>query len=142
MEKISTQEQKSIPEDKKEFNLLSSVMHQVDNPKAQEPHTHDTYTNVSDEQEVAETEPTPEELYKDSVRALEKVWIALTGQEKLIPVARDDVTIHHIKPTRVLRKQMVKGINERQRAHLYNCLVWVEAAIHDTLNIADEIKWE
>jgi hypothetical protein len=137
---IATQEQKSTLEDKKEFNLVGSVIHDIKLPKItlEEP---PESTPIPEGEEIAtgkEFGPTPIELYEQTVKALEKVWIPLTGQEHLIATASDDIILHHVKPTRKIRVKLMKGLDESRRIHLRNCAIWVKAILEDIVRIDDD----
>jgi hypothetical protein len=141
VEKISAKEQESALEGKREFNLVGSVMHDIKLPKLQpEPEEEEgsEATLVPEEEHLAtgkEFGPTPQEGYENGLRGLEKAWIAFTGEEHLIPSASDDLTQHHIVPTRKVRIKIVKGLDEQRRLHLRNCATYLIGVLEDIVKI-------
>jgi hypothetical protein len=97
-----------------------------------------TAVPVPEEEKLAtgkEFGPTPLELYERSLRGFEKSWMALTGEDHLIASAADDLTQHHIAPTRKVRVKLVKGLDEQRRLHLRNCATYMIAVLEDVVKI-------
>jgi hypothetical protein len=131
-ETTSLKEEESSQKSQKEFNLVSSVMSQIQLPP--KPIDKETRLPMPQDKELK----SPLELYGDAVDSIADLWKAIADKDN-IPTKSHDVQVDYIQKSRKFRLRMLKGLDEDRRAHFHNQLVWLEMLINDTLNMDNQL---
>jgi len=82
---------------------------------------------------------TPEELYTEVVKGLERAWIAMTDKDHL-PGVKEDVLLDYIKPSDKHRLRMLKGLGYGEAVNCINILTWTDMCIQRTLRMWKDIS--
>lgn len=89
--------------------------------------------------EIGEKGKTVSEQLREIRAAAITLFQRLT-EKRYMPAQDDDIILDFIKPTREFRKGLILELDEHAKAHLYNDLGAVDAAVQDMLEILEQNK--